>query len=55
MSAPWMPGDVAVVIAARNEADRIAATVAAAVAAAASQNEVIMTLRIVLISRLLLA
>jgi len=30
MSAPWRPGDVAVVIAARNEADRIAATVAAA-------------------------
>src|ERR1700722_12173067 len=30
MSAPSQPGDVAVVIAARNEADRIAATVAAA-------------------------
>jgi hypothetical protein len=30
MSAPSLPGDVAVVIAARNEADRIAATVAAA-------------------------
>src|ERR1700677_3439401 len=30
MSAPWMPGDVAVGIAARNEADRTAATGTAA-------------------------